>query len=75
MENNPFGEPTHKAQPIVDFLEVMAGRSTAIREGRCVDPPVGCGRKVEVFEDARSAREYQISGLCQQCQNEIFDRS
>jgi uncharacterized CHY-type Zn-finger protein len=32
-----------------------------------------CGKKVLMssFRDALSAREYQISGLCQQCQDDF----
>jgi hypothetical protein len=44
--------------------------SKAIQAQVCVK----CGCEVKEFKDALSAREYQISGLCQQCQDEIFDQ-
>lgn len=31
-----------------------------------------CGEKVEGFKDELSRREFGISGLCQQCQDETF---
>lgn len=38
----------------------------------CVPAPIGCGQPVGPFRDELSAREYQISGLCQKCQDSIF---
>lgn len=67
-------EPTEKAPAIQDFLEQIAGRTTAIRSGKCIPPPIGCGRAVHGFRNERALREYRISGLCQDCQDEIFDR-
>ncbi len=41
-----------------------------IDQGRCPD----CTEKVLAgsFKDALSEKEFQISGLCQKCQDEIF---
>lgn len=33
---------------------------------------VKCGSKATEFEDDISQKEFSISGLCQECQNEIF---
>ncbi len=33
---------------------------------------VWCGEEVFVFRDVLSAREYRISGLCQDCQDKTF---
>lgn len=41
-------------------------------EQRCVPPPIGCGQPATTFMDELSKKEYQISGLCQNCQDEIF---
>lgn len=49
-----------------------AQRQAAIAEGRCAQPPFGCGKPVRGFDDALSAREFKISGLCQECQDAIF---
>lgn len=34
-----------------------------------------CGEKIRMisFRDALSVKEYQISGLCQQCQDDFFE--
>lgn len=33
---------------------------------------VSCGKPVDGFRDALSAKEYGISGLCQKCQDSVF---
>lgn len=38
------------------------------KKGICVI----CGKKAEEFKDELSRKEYDISGLCQNCQDEIF---
>ena len=43
-------------------------RSEVIRQEICVT----CGAYAIDFEDALSAKEFTISGLCQKCQNEVF---
>lgn len=32
-----------------------------------------CGEKVGKFRNSLSRREYSLSGLCQECQDEFFD--
>ena len=32
-----------------------------------------CGKEVEGFKDRLSAREFEISGLCQDCQDKVFE--
>lgn len=34
-----------------------------------------CGKEVSIdeFKDELSRREFEISGMCQECQNEFFD--
>ena len=36
---------------------------------------IHCGGNatLDTFTDEKSIKEYQISGLCQNCQNEVFD--
>ena len=31
-----------------------------------------CGKKITSFRDARSEKEYTISGMCQDCQDSVF---
>lgn len=67
-------EPTKKAKDIENFLENVYSRTSSIKSNRCIPPPIGCGKEVTLksFRDELSIREYKISGLCQQCQDEIF---
>jgi hypothetical protein len=44
-------------------------RKTSFEKGICVD----CGQPVNFnFRNDISAKEYEISGLCQECQDSIF---
>lgn len=65
-------EQSDKSKDLTDFLEALAGRSTAIHNNRCINPPFGCGKAIVSFRDSLSEHEYTISGLCQECQNEVF---
>ena len=56
----------------IDVLLPQAQRQEAIILGFCSLPPLGCGKSVTGFRDELSAREYKISGLCQNCQDEVF---
>ena len=44
-------------------------RSTAMAAKKCVV----CAGDASEFKDDLSAKEYTISGLCQQCQDDIFE--
>jgi hypothetical protein len=43
-------------------------RVKTIREDRCV----ACKGAAEIFRDKISAKEYTISGMCQECQDGTF---
>lgn len=62
--------PTEKAPEIDSFITRIFGidRTECIKSGRCVM----CSRLVTGFNDALSQREYQISGMCQACQDRIY---
>lgn len=66
-------EPTEKSQEIEDFVSSIAGKSRkkSIENDKCA----WCGSDVApwTFNDKRSLDEYRISGMCQKCQNEIFE--
>lgn len=32
-----------------------------------------CGKEIEGFKDELSVKEYKISGLCQECQDAVFE--
>lgn len=44
-------------------------RRLVIVVGLCVD----CGGQALKFDDELSKKEYSISGLCQKCQDEVFE--
>ena len=68
-------EPTYKA-PQIDALlsEIIFNgkdRATCVREGTCVTCDAQ-GIVATSFRDDVSRKEYQISGMCQSCQDEVF---
>lgn len=67
-----MAEPTRKSPEIERFLEENFGRTTAIHNNTCIEPPIGCGGPATEFRDMLSEKEYTISGLCQVCQDKIF---
>lgn len=50
---------------LVKNIEPFGSR---LRAGKCPT----CGEVVVSFRDALSAREYEISGMCQECQDSVF---
>ena len=67
-------KPSNKAKPITEFLDGMSKqafgrtRTVSIKGDVCVI----CARPATEFEDELSAKEYAISGMCQTCQNRVF---
>ena len=64
-------EPTQKAPEINKLLSSIAGRDrvTTIRGNICM----WCGGPAIKFKDELSRREFTISGMCGQCQDEVFE--
>ena len=67
-------KPTKKSSEIENFLNNITNRTEAIEENFCVNPPIGCGKKIVIneFRDEISLKEYRISGMCQKCQDNFF---
>lgn len=67
--------PAIKDEEVESFLEKLSGRMAAIRANRCINDPLGCGKPIVdgEFRDVLSLKEYKISGLCQACQDQIFN--
>jgi hypothetical protein len=65
-------EPTKKSESVDRVLKHIWGkdRVETIRAGHCMM----CNNEFisENFRDELSEKEYTISGLCQECQDEIF---
>lgn len=66
--------PSEKSPSIERALTNLFGvnREEAILNEVCVAAPVGCGKPVEGFTNDLNAREYEISGLCEKCQERYF---
>ena len=54
---------------------IFPGRREAIRDKKCMPTPIGCGKDITSFRDPESAKEYSISGLCQDCQDTVFGQT
>lgn len=56
------------------IARLLSARDHALATEHCPQPPIGCGRPLaEIpFRDEVSVREAKISGLCQECQDTIF---
>ena len=67
--------PAIKSPRVNNFLKNRFGvdREQSILDEVCVAAPIGCGKPVTNFRTEADANEYEISGLCQSCQDELFD--
>ena len=67
--------PTIKSPYVNNYLKQGFGidREQAILDEVCVPAPIGCGKPVDYFRTDADAKEYEISGLCQSCQDNLFD--
>lgn len=70
MESSMTKVPmSEKAPEIKAFIEeVFPGTAQAISEQKC---PM-CKEPITGFKDKLSEKEYEISGLCQKCQDRMF---
>lgn len=61
---------------IPEFLARLSGGDTpqaAVAGARCLLPPIGCGQPLTDGDlpDQETAREWQITGLCADCQAKV----
>lgn len=67
--------PSDKDPAINDFINSFTRgafgreRTQSIKEDICTV----CGEPAIEFDDELSRKEYTISGMCQRCQDEVFD--
>lgn len=67
-------EPAKVPREMEELLELMAGRTSAIRASRCVRPPIGCDKPFsQEGLSELTLKEYSISGLCPACQERFFE--
>ena len=66
--------PTRKSAVVESIITEISGSSRhgAVKTGRCISPPLGCGGPANNFTSERAEREHSISGRCEDCQNEAF---
>lgn len=64
-------KPTEKDPQIDLLLTSLTGRSRI----ECIENHIcmTCGQPAEQFRDNLSVKEYTISGMCQKCQDSVFD--
>jgi hypothetical protein len=69
--------PTIKSPRIDNHLKATFGvnREQAILDEVCVSAPIGCGMPVTKFRTNADAKEFEISGLCQSCQDDLFEEA
>lgn len=48
-------------------------RPSAFANERCLLAPMGCGQPILGFKDRASAKEYAMTGLCQDCQDSFYE--
>ena len=65
-------KPTAKAPKVDALITKLTGkdRQRTILAGKCVCCPVAVF--IEDFTDQLSMKEYNISGMCQSCQDKVF---
>ena len=67
-------KPTPKSPEISDFINSLLTINTrefAITEGLCATCKA-TDIEISSFTDDLSVKEYQISGMCQKCQDSVF---
>ena len=64
-------EPTRKVTNLEDMLKgvFIIDRVQCISDNVCTM----CGKPVAEFHDQLSRKEYTISGMCQACQDHVFN--
>jgi len=67
-------KPAIKAPEIEALLEAFSlGLARPRAEAFTLQACVTCGGPAIEFDSALSEKEYSISGMCQICQNDVFD--
>lgn len=66
-----------KSVPMKNFVDALGRQffGRTMTESVAAKTCITCGDSAESFRDTLSRKEYGISGMCQKCQDEIFDPS
>lgn len=66
--------PSEKSEQVEAIIGLFApegkDRREVIRNNECIN---GCVKPLKLWKDKLSEKEYTISGMCQSCQDKIFD--
>jgi len=63
-------QPATKSRSIEDLLNQLSNRTDKIKSNACIT----CDTPDVMFTDTISETEYTISGMCQTCQNNFFEK-
>lgn len=65
-----MAEPSRKSEQVDGLIKEVFGidRKDNIQKNLCVF----CKKQADKFRDAASAKEFTISGICQECQDGVF---
>lgn len=66
-----MARPSDKSAGIDRLISLATGRDR--RKTIEADHCTLCGSQANEFRDATSRKEYTISGMCQGCQDKVFD--
>jgi len=64
-----MANPAPKAPHMEQYLETLYGRTTAIQLDYCVI----CRKPATQFDNELAAKEYTLSGMCNDCQTVVFN--
>jgi hypothetical protein len=65
-------KPEPKSKAVTDMLDTFFNRSTSILNSQCTNTQ--CAEPNLNFKNEISQREYTLSGLCQNCQDDVFGK-
>lgn len=65
-----MAEVSERSDEVNNFLENNFGMNTAIKNDICLV----CKKPAKSFRDSLSAKEFSQSGLCQDCQDNVFGK-
>ena len=68
-------KPSDKSEGIERLITALIGTTLGInrKDTIAANQCVTCGGEALKFKDDLSRTEYSISGMCQTCQDEVFD--
>ena len=63
-------KPAPKSKGVAEVLDDLFNRTESITTSQCTN--TRCDEPNLKFKNDTSQREYTLSGLCQDCQNDVF---